>query len=91
MEQRAASRISFNYNKGRVEPSNLINNYNTTNYIVEKYIVQPQEMNIKILPSGAIKLTPSLMKPRAVIFLLALSKTEETTIFRLDRTRKKLW
>ena len=46
MEQRAASRISFNYNKGRVEPSNLINNYNTTNYIVEKYIVQPQEMNI---------------------------------------------
>lgn len=46
MEQRTASRISFNYNKGRVEPPNLINNYNTTNYIVEKYIVQPQEMNI---------------------------------------------
>jgi len=46
MENRPASRISFNYKKERVEPPSLINNYNTTNYIVEKYIVQPQEMKI---------------------------------------------
>lgn len=46
MENRAASRVSFNYKKERVETPSLINNYNTTNYIVEKYIVQPQGMNI---------------------------------------------
>lgn len=39
-------KIQFSYKQGRSEAENSINNYHTTNYIVDKYIVQPQEMNI---------------------------------------------
>ena len=39
-------KISFHYLKNKSEATGPINNYHTTNYIVEKYIVQPQNMNI---------------------------------------------
>jgi hypothetical protein len=39
-------KIKFSYRQGREERPSSVQNYNTTNYIVDKYIVQPQEMNI---------------------------------------------
>lgn len=41
-----AQKIKFVYKKE--ENDNSIHNYHTTNVIVEKYIVKPQEMNIFI-------------------------------------------
>lgn len=42
IESKTGNKISFNYKKYRGEPPAFINNYHTKNYIVEKYIVQPQ-------------------------------------------------
>lgn len=45
--KRPPQKINFVYNK---EDDNSVHNYHTTNYIVEKLIVKPQEMNIFIRP-----------------------------------------
>ena len=40
------NKINFSYKKRETDQNNYVNSYNPTNYIVDKYIVQPQEMNI---------------------------------------------
>lgn len=43
-----ANKINFVYNTESGDADNSVHNYHTTNYIVERYIVQPQEMNIYV-------------------------------------------
>lgn len=56
-------KINFSYNSEEEQiPPNAINNYHTTNYIVERYIVQPRQMKIFVnqqnLQANHLKTSP---------------------------------
>jgi hypothetical protein len=59
------NKVNFSYKMRETGQGTCFNSYNPTNYIVDKYIVQPQEMNIIFTNNNASLPPAKQMNPEA--------------------------